>query len=92
MKTIWPAATLAILVTGYFAWSNIAAPIAQQTRIEDCHRLAGEIEAIHRAGGTIPAERLGTARACSISFGQNWAGTGGSQAAQWRAEGAARVH
>ncbi len=91
MKSIWPAATLAILVTGYFAWSNYAAPVVQQTRIEDCHRLAGEVEAIHGAGDTIPADLLASARACSISFGQNWAATGGDSAAQWRAEGAARV-
>lgn len=91
MKSIWPAATLAILITGYFAWSNYASPAAQQLRIEDCHRLAGEVEAIHRAGGVIPADRLSIARACSISFGQNWAAAGGEDAAQWRAEGAARV-
>jgi hypothetical protein len=91
MKTIWPAATLAIAITGYFAWSNSATPPAPQLLIDDCHRLAGEVAAIHSSGGTIPPERLSTARGCAVSFGQNWAADTSSWAQGLRAEGAMRV-
>jgi len=91
MKTIWPAATLAIAVTGYFAWTNSATPPARQILIDDCHRLAGEVGAIHRTGGTIPDTLLTTARRCSVSFGQSWAADTSSWAQELRAEGAMRV-
>ncbi len=91
MKTLWPAATLAIAVTGYFAWSNSTTTPAPRLLIDDCHRLAGEVAAIHGNGGTIPAERLSTARGCAVSFGQNWAADTSSWAQSLRAEGAMRV-
>lgn len=91
MKTLWPAATLAIAVTGYFAWSNSAAPPAPQLLIDDCHRLAGEVSAIHGTGGAVPDALLGTARRCSVSFGQNWAADTSDWARGLRAEGALRV-
>ena len=91
MKTILPAATLARAVTGYFAWSSQSAPAAQKPQLDECHRMAGEVKAIHEGGGTIPDDLLGNARGCSVTFGQNWAATGGDWAAGLRAEGAARV-
>ena len=91
MKTIWPAATLALAVTGYFAWSNASAPPARQVQIDDCHRLAGEVSAIHGSGGTVPTSLLTTARGCTVSFGQNWAADTSPWAQGLRAEGAMRV-
>lgn len=91
MKTLWPAATLAIVITGYFAWSNYSSPSATQASLEDCHRVAGEVAQIHDTGGTIPASLLSAARGCTVSFGQDWAANGGERAAQLRAEGAMRV-
>ena len=92
MKTLWPAATLTLAVTGYFAWASMGASPAPELQIEDCHRLAGQVSAIHTKGGTIPDDLLGTARRCSVTFGQNWAASGGEQAAALRAEGAQRVN
>lgn len=91
MKTLWPAATLAIVITGYFAWSSYSSPPAMQAGIDDCHRLAGEFRAIHERGGTISSSLLGTARGCSVRFGQDWAADTGKHAVQMRAEGAMRV-
>lgn len=91
MNPLWPAATLAIVVTGYFAWSSYSPPPVQQRTIEDCHRMAGEFQALHRSGGTISSEMLGDARGCSIAFGRDWASQGGERAAQLRAEGALRI-
>ena len=91
MRTIWPAATLAIAVTGYFAWSSYSAPTAHQTTLDDCHRLAGQVKALHESGGVISDDLLGEARTCSVSFEQDWAATGGEHAAALRAEGALRV-
>ena len=91
MKTLWPAATLAIAITGYFAWSSYSAPSATQFSLDDCHRLAGEVSRIHDTGGTIPSSLLGAARGCTVAFGQDWAANGGERAAQLRAEGALRV-
>ncbi|MCP8885085.1 hypothetical protein NIM87_16370 [Devosia sp. XJ19-1] len=91
MKTIWPAATLAIVITSYFAWSSYSTPPVQEDRLEDCHRMAGEFQAIHASGGTISSEMLGDARGCAIAFGRDWASQGGERAAQLRAEGAQRI-
>lgn len=91
MKTIWPALALAIIITGYFVWSNSAAPSVSVLLVDDCHRLAGEVSALHNAGGIVSSAHLATARACTVSFGQDWAANGGERAAQLRAEGALRV-
>lgn len=91
MKSIWPAATLAIAVSGYFAWSSVSAPSAPQLQIDDCHRLAGEVSAIHTGGGTVPQTLLTTARGCAVSFGQNWAADASPWAEGLRAEGALRA-
>ncbi|MHA6300111.1 hypothetical protein [Devosia sp. CAU 1758] len=91
MKTLWPAATLAIAITGYFAWSNYSAPSATPATLDDCHRLAGEASQIHDTGGTIPSTLLGAARGCTVAFGQDWGAQGGERAVQLRAEGAMRV-
>ncbi|MNL34069.1 hypothetical protein D3C87_1560150 [compost metagenome] len=91
MNTLWPAATIALAVTGFFALSNYYSPAVDQPSLDDCHRLAGEVQAIHVNGGTIPVEKLTAARGCAVSFGQNWAAGGGDRAAQLRAEGAMRV-
>jgi hypothetical protein len=93
MKTLWPAATLAIAVTAYFAWSSYSAssPDRSQVELDDCHRLAGEVSAIHDNGDVIPDALMSTARGCAVTFGQNWAATGGQRAADLRAEGAMRV-
>jgi hypothetical protein len=92
MNTVWIAAILAIGVAGYFAWSSQPTlPPTQKLQIDECHRLAGQVRAIHEGGGAIPADLLATARSCTVSFGQDWAATGGQRAAELRAEGAARV-
>ena len=92
MKTLWPAATLAIAITGYFAWSSYSTSSGQsQFGIDDCHRLAGQVEATHKSGGTIASELLVSARDCSVTFGQNWAADNSAWAEGLRAEGARRV-
>lgn len=91
MNTLWPAATIALAVTGFFALSNYYSPAVDQTSLDDCHRLAGQVQAIHQGGGTASADLLAAARSCSVTFGRDWAANGGERAAQLRAEGALRV-
>lgn len=91
MNTIWPAATLALAVTGYFAWSSASGPPSTQLQIEDCHRLAGEVSAIHSNRGVITDDKLGVARRCAVSFGQDWAADTSAWAESLRSEGAERV-
>jgi hypothetical protein len=92
MKTLWPAATLAIAITGYFAWSSFSASEGQsRVHLDDCHRLAGQVQATHESGGTIGHELLVSARGCSVAFGQDWAADSSARAAGLRAEGASLV-
>lgn len=91
MKTIWPAAALTLVVTGYFAWSSMGAAPKEKLHIDDCHRLADQVHALHGKGAVVSDDLLAVARQCAVTFGQNWAATGVENAVALRAEGAARV-
>lgn len=92
MKTLWPAATLAIAITGYFAWSSYSTPSGQsQFSLDDCHRIAGQVEATHKSRDAIASDLLISARGCAVTFGQNWAADNSAWARSLREEGARRV-
>lgn len=91
MNTLLPAAIIAVAITGYFAWNSYNAPIPQSGLLDQCHRLAGEVRAVHDKGGVVSQAMLSEARGCSVSFGQDWAADNSPRVTQLRAEGAMRV-